>query len=121
MHQEFAVAFRLVIKAICLDILRDVAVDEIDLVFADFRVRFFKRDGSAPKTFDFASDERDSAFEFFENLVAKTRLAVVANDAFDSVVLLLIVFFLIRFRHEFLRARRCAVAQRFPRAVAFLV
>src|SRR5262245_24245974 len=79
MHQQPAVARRVVILAVAMRILADVRVEQPELTRARHRVSILQIDASFAGRFDFGPQKLDSGFEGFEDVVVVISLAVGGN------------------------------------------
>jgi hypothetical protein len=78
-HQQPAVARRVVILAVAMRILADVRVEQPELAFASHRVGVLQIDAPFAGRFDFGPEQFDSRFEGFEYVVVVIGLAVGRN------------------------------------------
>ncbi len=79
MHQQLPRSAGVVVQDVRLFVFGDVAADQPDFVVADAAVGLFDGDLAVAKAFDLAADQRDTAFQGFEDLVLPTSAAIFRN------------------------------------------
>lgn len=76
MNQQLTSPFRLVIHQVGLRVLVNVGTDEPQLSITNARIRFFDRNLRIADTLNFTANQRDSAFQFVNDVVLVSRLAI---------------------------------------------
>ena len=80
MHQQPAVANRIVVLAVAVRIMADVSVEQPELAISSQRISVLQINASIASRFDFGADQLYSGFVGFEDVIVVIGLAICRND-----------------------------------------
>jgi len=81
-HQEFAIAPRLVVEPVALLIGADMGADQEEFLVFNFRIRVGQIGPPAPQRFDLGAGQHDTGFKRFMDMVIMPGPSVFGDDLY---------------------------------------